>query len=532
VINLKIFDKVVEAVSPSAALKREMDRYKLESIRSLNFKNSGYDESGASRKKNSMKGWNANSKSPQEDIDINLPLLRTRSRSLIMSAPLAKSAIRKNVVNVVGSGLRPKPAIDFERLKLTPEYADEWKKKTEAEFSIWAESKHCDVTKLHDFYDLEQIALVSALSNGDACGLIEYDRVTGYMPYGLRIHMIESDRVCTPQQNGSTVNLLAKAENNNRIYNGVEIDSKGAVIAYHICNTYPTSNNLNVKKEWKRVKAFGDKTGNPNLLMIFEAERADQYRGVPYLAPVIESLKQLTRYSEAELMAAVINGFFTVFIKTDGNKGEMTFGGIEDDSDKTVTSPNDYGLGPGMINVLAEGESIEIADSKRPSQNFDAFVTSMAKFIGAALDIPVELLTLSFLSSYSASRAALLEAWKAFKMKRTWLIKDFCQPVYEMWLTEAVASGRIKAPGYFLDPSIKKAWCQCEWNGPSAGMIDPVKEVKAAGERIALGISTREKEAMEMNGTDFDRNVAQLRKENKQMDEVNVKKESEVKQIE
>ncbi len=526
---MNVFDKFVEAVSPGAALKREMNRYKLQTVKK--FKDSGYDESGASRTKNSMKGWKANSKSPQEDIDMNLPLLRTRSRSLIMSAPLAKSAIRKNVVNIVGFGLKPKPSIDADFLGINHEYADEWKKKTESEFAIWAESKHCDVTKLHDFYDMEQVAMVSALSNGDACGLIQYDKPTFWMPYGLRLHMIESDRICTPQQSGNNVNLLAKSSEGNRIYNGVEIDDNGAVVAYHICSTYPTSNNLNVKKEWKRVKAFGEKTGIPNVLMIFDTERADQYRGVPYLAPVIESLKQLTRYSEAELMAAVINGFFTVFIKTDNNKGEMTFGGIEDDSDKTVTSPNDYALGPGMINILGEGESIEIADSKRPSQNFDAFVTSMAKYIGAALDLPVELLTLSFTSSYSASRASLLEAWKAFKMKRAWLIKDFCQPVYELWLTEAVANGRIQAPGFFLDPAIKKAWCQCEWNGPSAGMIDPVKEIKAAEERVSLGVSTREREAMELTGTDFDRNIAQLKKENKKMEEISIKstqKESEV----
>ncbi len=506
---MNLIDKALEYVNPSAALKRESDRYKLQAIRS--FKNSGYDEGGASRKKNSMKGWNADSKSPQEDIDMNLPLLRKRSRSLIMNAPLAKSAIRKNVVNVVGSGLKPKPSIDFEALSLSAEQADDWKKKTEAEFALWAESKHCDVTKVHDFYDLQQIAMLSALSNGDACGLIEYDKPTYFLPYGLRIHMIESDRVCTPNSNGTSVNLNTKAENGNRIYNGVEIDDKGAVVAYHICTTYPTSK-LQQNKKWYRVKAYGEKTGNPNVLMIFDTERADQYRGVPYLAPVIESLKQLTRYSEAELMAAVITGFFTVFIKTDSNPGEMTFSGIEDENDKITTSPNDYVLGPGAINVLGENEDIKIADCNRPNQNFDAFVTSMAKYIGAALDIPIELLTLSFTSSYSASRASLLEAWKAFKMKRSWLVKDFCQPVYEMWLTEAVAIGRIKAPGFFMDPSIKKAWCRCEWNGPSAGMIDPVKEINAAKSRVELGVSTREKEAMELTGTDFERNIAQLEK--------------------
>ena len=98
----------------------------------------------------------------------------------------------------------------------------------------------------------------------------------------------------------------------NRIYNGVEVDDSGKIVAYHICSTYPNST-LRAEKKWTRVKAFGDKTGSPNVLMVYETERAEQYRGVPYLAPVIEALKQLTRYSEAEMMAAVINGFFTRF---------------------------------------------------------------------------------------------------------------------------------------------------------------------------------------------------------------------------
>lgn len=63
---MNIFDKAVEIVNPSAALRRTQDRFKLQMIRS--FQNSGYDESGASRNKNSMRGWLANSKTPQEDI--------------------------------------------------------------------------------------------------------------------------------------------------------------------------------------------------------------------------------------------------------------------------------------------------------------------------------------------------------------------------------------------------------------------------------------------------------------------------------
>ena len=512
---MNIFDKIVETISPSAALRRESARWKLNTIRS--FRNSGYDESGAARNKNSMRGWLASSKTPQEDIDKNIPVLRQRSRSLFMSAPLAVSAIKTNRTNIVGEGLRLKSTIDAEFLGMTPEQAADWQRSAEREFELWARSKFCDSTRVNNFYEIQQVACMSWLMNGDACVLLEYERPTRALPYGLRIHLIESDRVSTPHSTGNNVYLYATdPDTKNRIFNGVEVDSNNRVVAYHICSTYPNSN-LYAKKEWKRVKAFGDKTGTPNVLMIYETERAEQYRGVPYLAPVIESLKQLTRYSEAEMMAAVINGFFTVFVKSEKGTSEMGFTGVMDEEDQITDDDVNYELGPGMVNMLAPGEDIEIADAKRPSSNFDAFTTSLAKYVGAALEIPVEILVKNFSSSYSASRAALLEAWKAFRMKRAWMAADFCQPVYEIFLAEAIGSGRLKAPGFFLDPLIRMAYCGAQWNGPAQGMIDPVKEVNAAEKRINIGISTRQRETIEMTGGDFDNNIAQLARENQLM---------------
>jgi len=190
-----------------------------------------------------------------------------------------------------------------------------------------------------------------------------------------------------------------------------------------------------------------------------------------------------------------------------------------DEEDQVSNDNVNYELGPGMVHMLEPGESIDIADSKRPSSNFDAFTTSLAKYVGAALEIPHEILVKNFQSNYSASRAALLEAGKAFRMKRSWLAADLCQPVYEIFLSEAVASGRLKAPGFFVDPRIRMAYCGAQWNGPAQGMIDPVKEVNAAAKRISLGVSTRQRETIEMTGGDFDSNVAQLERENQLMKE-------------
>ena len=45
------------------------------------------------------------------------------------------------------------------------------------------------------------------------------------------------------------------------------------------------------------------------------------------------------------------------------------------------------------------------------------------------------------------------------------------------------------------------------------GHVDPLKEVKAASERIANNITTQEQEASEYNGNDWLSNVRQRKKE-------------------
>lgn len=526
---MNILDKSIAFFSPQTALKRETARIRLELVQ--NITNSGYSESGGSKKKKSLKGWNHKSNSPQEDIDENLHTLRQRSRSLWMGAPYAASAIKTQRTNVIGAGLKLKCRIDTERLGLTREQADTWEKHVEKEFALWADEKWCDVARLNNFYEIQQLALMSWLMNGDGWAAVKYGEKTKWMPYTLKLHMFEADRVSTPNNSANkvswlkTTNTMGKAPNGNYIYNGVEVDKNGGVVAYWICNQYPQHNGTSttIIKEWKRVEAYGPRTGNPNIIQLMESERCEQYRGVPYLAPVIEAMKQITRYTEAELTAAVVTAFFTVFITTDNsNRNEIPFtDSFSEEQQVDAQDENSYELGAGTVNVLGENEKVEIADPKRPASGFDPFVNAMAKQVGAALEIPYELLAKSFTSSYSASRAALLEAWKAFKMRRTWFANDFCQPVYKLWLAEAISTGRVTAPGYFNDPATAKAWNNAEWIGPAQGMLDPVKEVNAAIRRADRGFSTNERETYELTGGNWDENIEQITRENKKLRQAN-----------
>lgn len=491
----------------------------------------GYSYAGASHTKKNLKGFTVESGSPAEDINSNNYTLRQRSRMLYMSAPIAAGALKRQRTNIIGAGLRLKATIDRDVLGLTQEQAEEWQRKTQAEFALWAQRKRaCDATGVNNFYGMQQLVALSYPMSGDVFALIKRAEPTKLMPYSLRVHLLEADRIRTPeatssgavQSNPLLMNLTtAKLPNGHYIYDGVEVDKNGAVVAYHIANTYPREFGAETTK-FARVEAYGKETGLPNILHIMDTERPEQYRGVPYLAQVIEPMLQMRRYTEAEITAAVIQSFFTAFITSEKEAEDVLGNEVGGDGVEEVSrDPNEYEMGVGTINLLEPGEGVTFAAPTHPQTGFDKFIRAMCEQVGACLEIPADLLLMSFNSSYSASRAALLEAWKGFRMRREWIADDFCKPIYEIWLTEAVARGRISAPGFLTDPIIRQAYLGSEWIGPSQGQLDPTKEVAASVTAIQHGLSTHEAEAVKLNGSQFVSNADKLAVENELLRKAN-----------
>ena len=497
----------------------------------------GYSEAGASVTRRALKGFTPDSGSPNEDINRNNATLRQRSRMLYMASPVATSAINTNRTKVVGTGLTLKATVDRDLLGLSPEAAKEWQHKAEMEFRLWGGKKqNCDALGLNNFMALQQLALKSWLMSGDVFVLVKRYPAAPLNPYSMRLHVIEADRVSTPTNfsggytYGGFMDAVVpdgKPGAGHRVFDGVEVDKNGRVVAYYISNTYPHQITTE-KQEWTRVPAYGERTGLPNILHIMDSERPDQYRGVPYLAQVIEPLLQLRRYTESELMAALVQSFFTAWIETETDQSGTPFNevgagditgvptGNPDGSGANNISadPNEYEMGPGTVAHLAPGEKVVFGNPNIPTAGFEVFVKAICRMIGAALEIPYDVLLKEFDSSYSASRGALLEAWEAFKMRRTWLVDRFCQPVYETWLAEAVARGRIKAPGFFDDPLVRTAWCSARWIGPVQGQLDPKKEAEAAIALTTCGVKTHEQITRELGGGDWEENAEQLKLEN------------------
>lgn len=486
--SLNLAERALAALSPKWGFRRLQHKTALALA-------GGYH--GASLGRAALRGWKPPAGEADDDSLTDLPTLRARARDLVRNAPLAAGAVNTMVSNVVGTGLTLQARIDAAFLGLTDDEAARWQTIAEREFRLWADSPDCDTTRTQDFYGLQALAFRSALESGDVFAITpEIDRDG---PYALTVQLVEADRVCNPNFRSDGDTLRA----------GVELSPMGEALAYHICNRHPASLVNRQGLQWTRVAARGG-GGRLNCIHLFERRRPGQTRGVPVLAPVIEPLKQLGRYTDAELQAAVISGAFAVFVKMDPNAFSEIF---EDQAQqnylKNATawdgSLTTHTLeGPGKAINLLPGEDISSANPGRPNSEFDPFVQAIIRQVGVALEIPFEVLIKHFTASYSAARAALLDAWRFFRGRRDWLASYFCAPLYRLWLDEAVALGRLSAPGYFADPMIRKAYAGAVWVGDGPGSIDPQREVEAARGRVELGISTLAAESILHDGGDWE----------------------------
>jgi lambda family phage portal protein len=495
-VNENLVDRAVRYFNPARAQRRMQARLQMEAF------SGGNSYTGASKSRRSMKEWHTTSGSADGDLLGDLPALRERSRDLVRNAPLATGAINTVVTNVIGTGLSLQSRVNREVLGMTEEQAAEWQKNAEREFRMWSESPDCDITRTQNFYELQDLAFRGALESGDSFALLPHLKRPGDA-YGLKVQLVEGDRVCNPNF----------AMNKAGIAGGIELDKNGAPLACHILRSHPGDFRFK-NGEWDRIPVFGEKTGRRNVLHLFKRVRPGQNRGVPYLAPVIEALKQIDRYTEAEIMAAVVSGMFTVFVHSEGQGLDPAnqMGMAAETGSRP--SDTDIKMASGAIIDLGPNEKIETANPGRPNTAFDPFVMAILRQVGVALELPFEILVKHFTASYSAARAAMLEAWKFFRVRREWIASRFCQPIYETFLAEAIASGRILAPGFFDDPLIRAAYCSAQWQGDGPGAIDPLKESLAVEKRLEIGMSTLAKETAAYDGSDWEDNHAQQVREN------------------
>jgi capsid protein len=98
-------------------------------------------------------------------------------------------------------------------------------------------------------------------------------------------------------------------------------------------------------------------------------------------------------------------------------------------------------------------------------------------------------------------------------MKRSGLANDFCQPVLEAFMDEAVMRGWLDCPGYFDDPIARRAYTRAKWNGPGMPHIDIGKSAQNYEKLTALGYATASEATSELTGGNYYENIMERGRE-------------------
>lgn len=439
-------------------------------------------------------------------LHLDIPQLRTKSRNAVYKHTAAAAIFNRLAENVVNFGLKAEPSPVNDLIELDPDKLEKWKRKTEARFRLWCETKTADIRGLNNFYQLQYLVYKSLLKDGEFFVRFIYSPDLSLLN-PLRLQIIKPEQVQTPDKK---ILERMNISGERTIFEGIEYDKNGAEIAYYIKDFK--------KQTFSRVPKIGARSKRILMTHGFRPENVGQTRGVPLLAGILHELEKLSKYSTAEIQAALVNASIALWIKPSSNMpSSKPLSGIKRKNQvkESETDPSEgVFIKPGMaVQNLKAGEEIQGFDTKRPNVNFDAFRQGVLKSLSSSLGMGVETLEMVFGSNYSASRAALVLFWNTVTHWRSDLNYDFNDLCYEMHLQTEIESGRA-APANFETPLQRAAWINVGWIGINRPNIDPKKEADADTIRLNQGAKTRDMVAHETNGSDFDQNVDRLKFEN------------------
>lgn len=262
----------------------------------------------------------------------SLPLLIAHCRQVERTTPLARAVSDGIVASVVGSGIT-----------LLPDTDD--RDRDEAllqEFERWADHALADGGTLWDWQRMACRELVTA---GAALARIVTlpDRLDrGWLP--IAILPLEVEWLCCEQ--------VATVAAGNTFVAGVELDRFGRPAAYHLRHPEALQGGERVPAEY--------------VIHIYERRRAQQVRGEPILAAVVERALQDARLVETELSASVATAAPAVAITSEAGSHPTLSEGP--DSDDEFVDVN-----PGTVVRLRPGESIATLQNNRPAQGIAPF---------------------------------------------------------------------------------------------------------------------------------------------------------------
>lgn len=421
--------------------------------------------------------------------------LRSRSRQQIQDNPVATSAIKQYVTNVVGVGMSPRLVLKDQKLQ---EDLQNWWRYTEQEI---------DAHGCTTFGGLQAIAMRGVFEAGE----IFTQRRVRSMRLGLdvpiQVELMEGDFL--PHD-------LNKNDKGHRIRQGIEFDREGMRAAYHFYKEHPGERYLGYlhSLETQRVKAS-------EVHHMYRLLRAGQRRGVPFLHSVLKKLYDLYLYQEAELerkkQAAMFVGFISSQLKD--LTPEQLF--PKDKNARTHWSEmrdeyyEGFNVKAGTYGVLGPGDSVEFNSPSDVGGQYLPHVHELKREIAAAGDITFEQLT-GYMrdTNYASARVRLIDIRRGFEMDQQHMLAMWCMKVWRWRITAAVASGHLIIPDFYSNPY---PYLNPIWVPHAFPSVDPLKDVMCDLMEVRAGFDSRSNKRAE-RGRDPQVVDLEMERDNQQAD--------------
>lgn len=421
-------------------------------------------------------------------------LAQGRSADLAANDWAAHSGVDSITTNAVGTGLRPQSRINAKRLGISKDAALELQTDIEAAWQEW--TPHAHTRGMLHFEDLQFLGLRSMLRMGEMIHLPVRLENPG-RKIELAIQDVLPGRLRTP------LDLVADPS----VVDGVQLGPYGAPEAYWLATPSSViSRTLDMTgltcDQFTRIPArIGHR---PGIFHLFRHGEEEQTRGESVLSPGMNLFRHLSDALDNELLAAVTVASMPVFIGRESGSSLMPPYADEQEDEDGETRYYEEARG-GTVMYGNINEKPYILDASRPSPNFPFFSEFVLRAMAASIGMPYEVLAKDFSkTNYSSARAALLEAWRVFLLYRSWLVRHYCRPIWDMVIEEAWLAGLITLPSGAPDfYDARAAYTQALWIGPPRGYVDPVKEIAATATALEKRLMTYS-EALAERGRDFD----------------------------
>lgn len=276
---------------------------------------------------------------------------------------------------------------------------------------------------------------------------------------------------------------------------GVDYDSVGRPLAYHLYTSHPGGNEATYGTE--RVSA-------DLVTLLAETDRSSQRRGISPVAAAVFSLFGVQDLEEAELVAARSGAAYGLVITSPmvDSLPYQTYGTTSESQPQDNNSRDlDY-LEAGGILRLSSGEDAKAFSSDRPNSNFDSFIRGRHRSAVGAVGMSYETGTGDYSQvNYSSARMGRLIEWANVRRRQNRL-KRLLNRIYRKWLRFEVTLGKIPGITPAAYNANTEAFEAVSWQLAGNDGIDPVKEINAFEAELALGVNSRTRFAAE-RGRDF-----------------------------